>query len=336
MKEISKRYKSRDVVWAIFLIFVGSIFLLNTTGLLEWAIWLYILRFWPVFLILGGIKLVIGNSAIADIVLAIISLILFLTVAILAYSSYTPRNVLFFHGPVNRAITEQGSRFIQKRDSVEKQMVVAKGDFPDDVMSKKLELNIGAAYFELSDEDISNYLTVDSTYPGHFSSPNIDSKLVDGKLDMKFKSALSSGFMFMNNQRSEYDLVLGREDILTDLRISLGAGEGKVLLTDTVIGGIYSQVGAGRLVIDLSERSIPTEKISIDVGAGEVVLQLPEGVGYSLEYELGIGNISGDGKDIASFVGSDKKYESENFDLADIKVSIVAKVGVGSLVIESK
>ena len=336
MKETSKRYKSKDVVWAIFLIFVGSIFLLNTTGLLEWGIWLYILRFWPVFLILGGIKLVMGNSVTADIVLAIVSLLLFLAIGILAYSSYIPKNVLFFHGPINESITGVSSRFIQKRDSVEKQMVVTQDDFSEDVMSKSLELNIGGADFDLSDEDISNYLTVDSTYPTHFSSPTIESKLTDGKLDMKFKGASPNGFIFMNNYRSEYYLVLGREEILTDLKISLGAGEGKVALTDTVISEIHSDVGAGKLVIDLSERSIPTERIYVEIGAGEIVLQLPEGVGYSLEYDLGIGNISGDGKDIASFAGSEKGYESENFDLAEIKVSIVAKVGVGSLVIESK
>lgn len=55
-----------------------------------------------------------------------------------------------------------------------------------------------------------------------------------------------------------------------------------------------------------------------------------------MEYDLGIGNISTDGKDIASFIGSEKEYKSENYNLADIKVNIVAKVGVGSLVIESK
>ncbi len=153
---------------------------------------------------------------------------------------------------------------------------------------------------------------------------------------MKFKSAFSSSFMFMNNQRSSYDLVLGKQNIPTDLRISLGAGEGKVVLTDTVMNEISSQVGAGKLVIDLSERSIPNERIYIELGAGEIVLQLPEGVGYSLEYDLGIGNISTDGKDIASFIGSEKEYKSENYNLADIKVNIVAKVGVGSLVIESK
>ncbi len=336
MKETSKRYKSRDVVWAIFLIFVGFIFLLNTTGLLEWGIWLYILRFWPIFLILGGIKLIIGNSPVAEISLTVLAILTFLTIGILAYSSYTPKYKFFFHGQMYEYMRGEYPRFVQGRDSVKKQMTVTQEDYPEDVMSKSLQLNIGGAYFELSDESVSNYLTVESTYPDHFSSPTIESKLEDGKLSMEFKGASPRGFMFINNQRAKYDLVLGKESILTNLNITLGAGEGKVLLSDSVIGDIYSQVGAGKLVIDLSERSIPNEKISIELGAGEVVLQLPEGVGYSLEYDLGIGNISGDGKDIASFIGSEKGYKSENYDLAEIKVNIVANVGVGSLVIESK
>lgn len=268
MKDLSKRYKSRDVVWAIFLIFVGTIFLLNTTGVIEWGVWLYILRFWPVFLILGGIKLVIGNSVIAEIVLTVLTLLTFLTIGILAYSSYTPKYRLSFHGPMYEYMRGKYPRFVQDRDRVSKQMVVTQEEFPEGVSSKRLELNVGAAYFELSDEDISNFVTINSTYPGHLSSPTIDSKLTDGELDMKFKSAFSSSFMFMNNQRSSYDLVLGKQNIPTDLRISLGAGEGKVVLTDTVMNEISSQVGAGKLVIDLSERSIPNERIYIELGAG--------------------------------------------------------------------
>ena len=40
--------EARDISSAIFLIFIGMIFLLNTTGIVGWEIWLYMFRFWPV------------------------------------------------------------------------------------------------------------------------------------------------------------------------------------------------------------------------------------------------------------------------------------------------
>ena len=40
---------------AVFLIIIGTIFLLNTTGALSWSVWLLLLRFWPVFIIIAGI-----------------------------------------------------------------------------------------------------------------------------------------------------------------------------------------------------------------------------------------------------------------------------------------
>ena len=80
MEKESMENNSRDTVWAIFLIFVGAIFLLNTTGVVGWGIWTYLLRFWPVFLILAGIKLVMGKSAIAELILSIVALMLFVFV----------------------------------------------------------------------------------------------------------------------------------------------------------------------------------------------------------------------------------------------------------------
>jgi predicted membrane protein len=83
----------------------------------------------------------------------------------------------------------------------------------------------------------------------------------------------------------------------------------------------------------LGERSIPSDGLSIDVGAGEMVLELPESVGYTLEYDLGVGNITSNEGEIATFVAGDKTYESENYNSAELKIKITANVGVGSLVI---
>jgi hypothetical protein len=76
---------SGSIVWAMFLLFAGVIFLLNTTGLLSWNIWSVLWRYWPIFLVLGGIRLILGNSKIAKIIIGIIAIFAFSFIGLVAY-----------------------------------------------------------------------------------------------------------------------------------------------------------------------------------------------------------------------------------------------------------
>ena len=41
-------------VWGIFLLFLGVVFLLQTTGILCWGLWGTLWRFWPALIIVTG------------------------------------------------------------------------------------------------------------------------------------------------------------------------------------------------------------------------------------------------------------------------------------------
>ncbi len=47
------------VTWGIGLILLGIIMLLFTVGLLPWAAWWLLARYWPVLLIIGGVELLL-------------------------------------------------------------------------------------------------------------------------------------------------------------------------------------------------------------------------------------------------------------------------------------
>ncbi len=42
----------------ISLVAVGSLLLLNTLGIIDWAVWPYLLRWWPVILIFSGLEII--------------------------------------------------------------------------------------------------------------------------------------------------------------------------------------------------------------------------------------------------------------------------------------
>ena len=64
-------------VWGIFLIFLGCLLLLNSFGTLSWEIWNRLIDFWPVLLILVGIRIILGKSLLARLLMTLISLAVF-------------------------------------------------------------------------------------------------------------------------------------------------------------------------------------------------------------------------------------------------------------------
>ncbi|MCL4384610.1 DUF5668 domain-containing protein [Patescibacteria group bacterium] len=79
-----RRAKSHDIVWAWVLIFAGITFLLNNTGVIPWAIWGELWRFWPILLVLGGLRLVLGRGRTGEAIVGLVTV--FSLVVILAYA----------------------------------------------------------------------------------------------------------------------------------------------------------------------------------------------------------------------------------------------------------
>jgi hypothetical protein len=49
------------IVWGAFILFIGVVFLLQVTGVLEWQIWGTLWKFWPVLIIIVGLSFLLSN-----------------------------------------------------------------------------------------------------------------------------------------------------------------------------------------------------------------------------------------------------------------------------------
>jgi len=80
-KEISERQfkhqRTGNIVWGTFLLFVGSILILNTFGYLPWEVWDKIFTFWPTMLILLGVHIILGNNFLARLLMSLLSVSVF-------------------------------------------------------------------------------------------------------------------------------------------------------------------------------------------------------------------------------------------------------------------
>jgi len=84
-------------VFGLMLLSAGLLLLLNNFNVISRDIWVYILPFWPVILILIGIKMIIGTSRIAKFVYFMISLLVICYILMSAWVSSTMLNTHYMN-----------------------------------------------------------------------------------------------------------------------------------------------------------------------------------------------------------------------------------------------
>ncbi len=326
--------QSRNYSWAVFLILVGGMLLLNSTDIVGWGVWIYIVRFWPILIVLIGLRIILGNSGVAKFIGMIFTIVLTLGAFAVGYIQFTQEPITFFPTKVNEWVLEGGSGvFNLNKEIVQKEYVISSDQYSN-VSERVFRIDAGACTLNLSEQDIDNHFLVNSKYPQGYKEPLLTHSQSLGILDIDFKSAQpQSFFLFFDN--SEYEMSIGELDILSDFDIKLGAGSGNVILEEVPVKDLWAEVGAGKLDIELGSGSIPKGETKLTVGAGKMNLILPSRVGYTLEYDLGIGNITVDGKSVSEITGGRGKYISSNYVNSDIKLTVFVNVGVGSFNIES-
>lgn len=325
---MDNKFFKKDLGGAIFLLFIGTIFLLNTTGVVNWGIWLHILKFWPVFLILGGLRLVLEGTKITEIIMTIVTFFAYLAVGFFAYSSYTNQEVSFFPSFIINM------RDVTNPEFKKEETLSVLQDSYKDVEKRILDVDIAAGKATITDDRETNYLEVDGIYDKQYVEPVVQSNLKDNELTILFDTQFSKERMYFGQNNMEFNLFVGQPSILTDISFSVGAGDTELTFDKLLLETVSARVGAGKLLLALSDLSIPKE-INLDVGAGEMILQIPEEIGYEINYSLGIGEITADGEEIAVFAGKGTSYKSSNYETSTKKILIDAKVGVGRLAIEN-
>ena len=325
----------RNYSWAVFLVLVGILFLLNTTGLVGWGIWEYIVRFWPVMIILIGIKIILGNSVIAKTLEILFTIVLTVGVFGAAYIQYTANGISFMPKSVNDWVLKGGGgMFNLSKDNVDSEMNVSFEEFTG-IEERDLKINVGAGKMNvLEDSELEDYIYVKENYPRIYQESELSKSEKEGILSLEYKSPSSKSFNLFPNE-STYDITLGQLEIPTTFDIDMGAGSGVLDLQTLPVNDFYAKVGAGELDVTFSKYSIPSGDMFFNIGAGKMELTIPSRVGYIFEYDLGVGKINIDGKDISDFSTGSGKYTSANYKDADIKITMNVNVGVGSFVLKT-
>lgn len=320
-----KQYKNFS--GAVILIALGLLFLLNTTGIVGWGIWLYIFRFWPLILILIGIKIMLPKNQITNILMGSIYLIVVIFVGLSSYYFAIGQKVPIFSNAFTNCFLNNcnapSNSIYSQADSI-----VTKAEYPQ-ISEKILNLTVAATKLTIGDTNSDNYFQIRSQYPSNQSKPTIQSKLQDGILTTTFDNTKIQYNTIWGYQSPNSDITIGQIGIPTNIDLKLGAGQTNMVLDETTMKSIDASVGAGDLNITLSGNAIPQD-MQLEVGAGKISLHIPETVGLKVNYSLGLGAIHIGTESVSGIVGN-TEYKTANYDTVAKKINITASVGVGEL-----
>jgi N-terminal domain of toast_rack, DUF2154 len=130
------------------------------------------------------------------------------------------------------------------------------------------------------------------------------------------------------NARNEWD-VLFSDEMPTDLRVQMGAGESSLDLDSLTLTGLDLQMGAGKTTVDLTGDYTSDFDASIQGGVGEATVLLPSEVGIKAKAEGGIGRI-----DAKGLKKEGDSYVNEAYGSSDVTLEIDVQGGVGQINLE--
>jgi hypothetical protein len=295
-----RRPRRIDILGPVLLIAIGVILLLNTLGVLEWAVWWRLIRLWPVLLIAAGLDLLLGRRSAWGSLLAAV-----LVLAVIGGAVWLS---------VDGSLEAQGLETRQVRQALDgatqAEVLIdpGVGVLRLEALPEAADLIQGTIRLT-ADEEIAE----EATTSGQRIRYELDS----------LKESWTVPLGGWNSQRI-WDLGLTPGATL-DLEAHLGAGEAVLDLSGLDLSDLQVNVGVGRVEITL-----PAEgqfEALVEEGVGQLVILVPRGMELHIEGDLGLVV-----RDVpAGYEQGDDTITSPGYAAAANRVEITVDQGIGQL-----
>jgi hypothetical protein len=128
--------------------------------------------------------------------------------------------------------------------------------------------------------------------------------------------------------RNDWNLQLNN-DVPMDLRVNMGAGTSELHLADLALTGLAITLGAGQSTVDLNGNWTRDLDVTVDTGATDITVQLPQNVGVRVEVERGPTAI-----DASGLTQDGDIYTNAAYGESPVTLDVNVKAGVGLLNLE--
>ena len=305
--------KYRHVFWAIILIAIGILFMLNNFGVLEFgfhALW----SLWPLILVLWGISILPIKDSIK-----IVALVAVLALTAVFFNRISERSSWFhidnFHGFSNKDWQDD-------EDTTANNNLPQNLSVPFDSLITKGELKLEAAAGNFNLQGVtSDFLAFDKT--GDIGNYSLTTSNENGRKQINLSLEKSGVRHTVNENKVEIRL---NEKPTWNLDFDIGAAEIQMDLRDYKIDTTNINAGASSIDIKIGDKS-PLTVMTFNAGASSIKVDVPKGSGCQIKSESFM--IS------KEFDGFTKKgdgiYQTANFTSGKNKIFITIKTAISKI-----
>lgn len=285
---------NRRALWGIILIALGTIFLLQTYGLLGWSYWRFYAEYWPVLVILLGVSILLPKKLPVQIVFWLIVLLLPLAAA-----------WFLDDDPIYRL---PGTATHSRAQTVREPWV-------EGLQKARLKLDVDHAEITISSGP--DLLLADLRYEGppHRYQKDVDETSAD--FDFYIRTPSNAHNVL------HYQLT---EKVLWSIFVDSGATDSELDLSNLPVDELSIDTGASDLAVYFSDLS-PESQVAINSGASDIELHIPEQIGVRLliSSPLTGKNLSG------NWLKEEDALISSNYRQAASKMVITVNSGVAAV-----
>ncbi|MGD8458348.1 MAG: DUF5668 domain-containing protein [Anaerolineales bacterium] len=304
MNENPRVNRKGSLVWPILLICFGIVFLLNNLGMVDWDVWMTILRLWPVLLIVFGLDILLGRRpGVWSIISVILVICLFTAGAWLIQTTQSIWAGETYTHSISQPINDADQADVRINFGVG-ELNVGKTTKPGVLVEGELDVTEDEYLNqEYTTKDDIAYLQIESTGPQYYPSWILS--------DWGEK-----------NRSWTIDFT---DDIPIDLSIDTGIGKMTVDLEGINLVDLNIDSGIGETSVYLPSSGSFNAWISL--GIGELAVYIPEDLMVRIHMDTGLGNssISGD------YIDSGNIHYSPGFDDTGEWVELYVDSGIGDV-----
>lgn len=297
----------------IVLISIGIVLLCNATGYVGWGVWLLYLNFWPVLLIMAGIKIILSINKNFEFVGIILGTILWL--------------VLIFGGLIYFKIN--GDPNYANGATKAYTHTIQTDNTDNAVHSYDLKFSFGEYEVNTASDNNNYILYVSGLHSIGLEDPTISvNQGGNNSKTISFTQNQNSIFFIpFTNTINTYELSIGNTNI-DQFEVDLGAGKYSGNFDHISIDETNIDIGAGEALMVLGSESRLTN-LNVNIGAGQMTLTLPENYGYIISYSVGAGSMNIEGNEVGGLGSNETNRNSSNILTADNVLKITVSVGAG-------
>ncbi len=307
--------KTKHLFWGFMFLTLGILVLLNNISSIDFY-WLNIWDFWPLFLILIGISMLIREEAIRAVVISITGIIVGAAIFSTFKSSW---------GFVKDEVIVDLKHGVQIKDIDDEDLEtkVFEEEFRDDIKYGTLNFRGGAGSFRISDTTSNLISTITKAYDNQYSLVRSDN---GENVKLVLNDDNDRGVFVFRGKKNNRAYISLNPIPVWKMDFDLGAAKIDFNLSEYKVEDLDIDMGAASLEIKLGDL-IDSARVTIDAGASSVEIYIPENSGCELRSDNFLSS-----RKLEDFVKiKDNLYRTENFDSAEKKIYMDIDTGVSSL-----